>query len=410
MRSRLTVLISCILSIALPATAHAQERRTDRITPHQSGTVPDPGMYIRSVRVEPGTENVVITFQARTNTNATVEIGRRGERARSVRAGGTPAAGAYRAQLSGLRPDTEYTYAIYVPSTDPRAPHRLNGSFRTQRPAAAVAAREQLTERGDFHIRNVTVTPAPEKVVITFEGRFAEVPFVELGSAAPRRNLDGRYEFAADRIIGGYPAGSDRATGVYRVDASIATALQQGTVYHYIISAPSGDIRRPHQVTGQFTTNTRAVRLTFQRIEIISDSDATGAGELSFAIYVNDRLQHAIGTVRRNDGEAIEINREFVLENIPDRLVIHVEGYDDDEDGIDVVTNFGSAFKAEVSAQPTRFGPGRNSLGEWNVATREFFIFKEPLKYTNVIPAMSMGSSGSGLSFRVVVEVEILSR
>jgi hypothetical protein len=410
MHARLgTITAATAFLLLASSAASAQVPGRDRISPAAAARTSNPELHIRDVKVEPGTDHVIITFRGRANTPASVDVSRTGERTRAARAAAL-ASGVYRAEVKGLRSGAEYSYAIVLASSDPRTPYRLTGRFRTQRPAADVAAEEKISDRGDFRIRNVQVAPGPEKVVITFDGSFAGVPFVELGSAAPRRNLDGRYEFAADRIIGGYPVGPGATAGSYRVDASVATELKQGTVYHYIITAPSGDLRRPYQVTGEFTTSSRTVRLLLRAIAIVSDSDATGAGELSFHIYVNDRLQHTTGTVRRNDGELVEINREMVLENVPDELIIHVIGFDDDEDAVDVAGNFGARFKAEPASAPHLFGPGRNEYEEWNVARRELLISKEPLTYRHVIPSMSLGRSGSSLAFTVAIDVAIVSR
>ncbi len=148
----------------------------------------------------------------------------------------------------------------------------------------------------------------------------------------------------------------------------------------------------------------------------MNDSDPTSAGDLQFRVYVNGEHKFTVGSydkpLKLESGARYDMNRQVVIENAPEKLVIHVEGLDDDRDASNTVVQAATlgivspAFGSDDTVGPTFSGPGKNSAEEWNVARREINLSLEPKFYRHVIPAMSLGSSGSQLSFSIAVEVD----
>jgi hypothetical protein len=263
----------------------------------------------------------------------------------------------------------------------------------------------------------VKVEPDAEKVVVSFTARPDIVPILQVGRRAPRRNSDvpERWEFSSTDLVGGYPVGGDKARGAYSVDISKISELQQATTYHYIINVPSDDARRPWQETGSFSTKLRVVTLNFKLIQIVSDSDPSSAGDLQFRVYVNGEHKFTLGSydkpLKLESGARYDMNREVVIENAPEMLIIHVDGLDDDRDASNELVAAATLgfvsprFGSGAETGPHFRGPGKNDAEEWNVARREINLALEPRFHRHVIPSMSLGSSGSQLAFSIAVEV-----
>ena len=333
---RPTLLVTVFL--ILPTAVAAQESNRDRINVEASKVLPNPELHIRRVTLRPGTENVTIAFEARANVNAIVEVSGSGMAKKSARASGDPPRGKYQVTVTGLKSATRYDYAIVVPSNDPRTPYRLTGHFTTERAAAVVAQRAPLTESAAYHIRNVRVEPTATKVAISFQGRPDQVPIVEIARRAPRPNLDGRLE-VREELVGGYPMGGSPANGIYRIEVGDRVALEQGAEYHYLITVPSGSIRRPYQQAGTFRMQKQSVRVVLTAIEIRNDGRGGAGRELEFELCATlagvQRTERSLAceasfqsVLRVNGGRALKlrtggihrIKEEVVLERVPDSL------------------------------------------------------------------------------------------
>jgi hypothetical protein len=316
-----TALIATIFLMLPPALA-AQESNRDRIKVEASKVLPNPELHIRRVTLRPGTENVTIAFEARTNVNAIVEVSGSGMAKKSARASGDPPRGKYQVTITGLKSATRYDYAIVVPSGDPRTPYRLTGNFATERPAAVVAQRAPLTESVGYHIRNVRVEATATKASLSFQGRPDVVPIVEISRGAPRPNLDGRLEFRREDLVGGFPMGGTPRTGHYRLELGGRVDLEQGARYHYLINVPSGNVRRPHQEAGTFRMLMQTVRVHFTSIEILNDGNGGNGSDITVHFVAGPREHWVNGhkELRLRSGAVHRIDEVMEFDNAPDTV------------------------------------------------------------------------------------------
>jgi hypothetical protein len=266
-------------------------------------------------------------------------------------------------------------------------------------------------------IRNVRVTPGIKGVRISF-GAGHETPIVQVSTAAPLREpSSGRWFFAPPAA----PATPDaprtelqslRVQGsaldaLRDYSASESAPLSRNTEYHYLINAPEGTGRvlgrrhlpdPAHQQVGTFRTLRTDVKVRIDNIYIIDDSDDGGNGELAFTFTINGYryLEIGTGTAQRSPGKLLDwgsgsthaFDDVFDVNDAPDRLRIHVTGYD--FDGVN-----GGRYDASWDARP-----GGDGDGDWNYAKAEYFLdqYSEP---SFNFPFKIRTGPGSTLQFEV---------
>jgi hypothetical protein len=412
---------------ALPGSAQAQERPDVRTVP-QSGKTERlselPEAHIRNIHVAPGTVNSLLQFTAPSNAGPVVQVSpdapvRDPERRWSFRA---PVArqraterigtGTYQLTVGNLQAGRRYHYIITVPSSDPARPWQVTGQFSTQPAVATIATGDKLTESAAFHFRDVRVEPTATRVSIAFRGLPEQVPFVEISRGAPRKDLDGRMEFRHEDLVGGYPMGGSPRTGDYRIEIGESMELQQGQRYHYLINVASGNVRRPYQETGTFVMQSQSVRVVFTSIHIGNDSDQGGGGELGFVVWVNGvgRAVNGGNVLALRTDQVHAVSEDIVVENVPDRLVLHVDGWDDDSDVITEAAAAWSRFGTSL-VEPRFSGPGKDATLEWNVARQEWDLSRHPgtnpARIAFVLSSMPNGGDKGRLSFSVMGHLEI---
>lgn len=165
-------------------------------------------------------------------------------------------------------------------------------------------------------------------------------PIVEIGTARPIQS-NGRWVFPQGKLVG---SGSATPSGIKKVGTKANTfhrftsempgfpELQQSTVYWYIVTTQNPDF----QTTDQFSTSATAigVRVVFEKIKIIDDSDELSAGDISVWMWVNAGQPGGEGKKngRRSmsTDEVYDLGNEFVLKNAPSTLTISVSAEDDD--------------------------------------------------------------------------------
>jgi hypothetical protein len=348
MLGRLSILLALSLAAtaALPKAATAQRVPPDPRAERGPRLSDAPEAHIRDLRVTPGTVNARFEFRARSRLSAVLQLSAnapvrdaqgRWEFRTAVpvrRVAERAGTGVYEVVVGSLDPGRRYHYIVTLQGSDPRLPHQLTGALTTERLVADVATDTKLTESVGYHIRNVRVEPTATKVWISFQGRPDQVPIVEIARRAPRPNLDGRLELR-DGLVGGYPMGGSPANGIYRIEVGGGVELEQGAEYHYLITVPSGSIRRPYQQAGTFRMQEQSVRVVLTAIEIRNDGNGGAGRELGFDLYVNQQMVRQVNggrKLRLRTGGIHRIDEVAVLEHVPDSLSIRIETLHDDRD------------------------------------------------------------------------------
>ncbi len=181
--------------------------------------------------------------------------------------------------------------------------------------------------------------------------------------------------------------------------------LYPDTLYHYVITAkaPDGSF---HRYIGQFKNTSRQVRVIFERVKIISDGDpdppfGTDCGEIDLWFWANHGRPEAKffafnnltsapggrGSVGCSD-RSYDINRELIIPNAPELLVLSVSGRDRDTDSSSGSDLFGPA-------QPAPFkGPRDTGDEEQNVADSEFNLRQLEINTTISFKLVSKNAKG----------------
>jgi hypothetical protein len=121
--------------------------------------------------------------------------------------------------------------------------------------------------------------------------------------------------------------------------------LKPDTQYHYMVTTKdsSGTYGKK---TGTLTTKKRRIKVTFDDIKIVDDSDDLSAGDLVFELWVNGQGgSNGRGKFWPSDpgddwattGETVHPNTSITVNDAPETLKIELKAWDDDDD-----PNFGS--------------------------------------------------------------------
>ena len=260
-------------------------------------------------------------------------------------------------------------------------------------------------------IRNVRVTPGPRHIFIRFQGPPNQVPYVSIGRG-PAIQRSGELVFG-DNLVGGGFVGpgtvtdAEKAKGEYTFASAFGTTfseegLDPGRTYYYLISVPAGG-GRSYQETGSFVMRllTTTVKIVWERVRVIDDSDDLSTGEITFWFWANYNQPSAKFTKYYN-GDAdsdhdYAINRSMVIQNAPGTLSLSASGRDDDSNV------FNSGFTD--ADYPPLIAPGATSAYDENVAKDTFDLTRyadnETVNFVlNTMP-------GGSLKFRIFGHLEI---
>lgn len=145
--------------------------------------------------------------------------------------------------------------------------------------------------------------------------------------------------------------------------------LQPGRIHYYVLSAYDKQRKLWFKEKGAFITMQRQVTITFDKVEVIDDSDDNGGGELVFAFRINGELSPNGKNLTFegfiDTGETKNINLQATILHPESPMKINVVGFDDDEGGLLHTCGWGGeALKGE------REGSGETDCGEWTAKTR----------------------------------------
>ncbi len=113
-------------------------------------------------------------------------------------------------------------------------------------------------------IREESVTPRENDVVITFRARPSVAPIVEVSNEAPVQGDGGRLDFVNRRTMSKATPAPDRIEIVPNLYTVSFSKLERGTTYYYIVTIPPSDGASTRQYQGTFTTKSSSQELMFQ--------------------------------------------------------------------------------------------------------------------------------------------------
>ena len=161
--------------------------------------------------------------------------------------------------------------------------------------------------------------------------------------------------------------------------------MEAGTSYYYIINVFNdnrNDLKRSReQEVGEFISLSQAVRVIWEKITIINDSDDNSSGEISLWFWINYGQPGSkwlifdnLGNNSAASGQSFQVESkysEYVIENAPNDLTLSVSGVEDD------VSIFGGAARGPGLSPPVS-GPSKDANFEWNVARETIDLTRYP--------------------------------
>jgi hypothetical protein len=180
-------------------------------------------------------------------------------------------------------------------------------------------------------LTDVRVYPDIGGVGFRFIARPNAAPVVEIDKEPPAIGRDGlpvfrnSHRMRADRdnrnsnSVATIYVGSSKAQGI---------RLEQGTLYHYIITVPGEGSTPTYYDTSSFTTLGQTVKVLFTTVNILDDgNDNEDLIFNDFIFYVNpgEPTAQSLKASPRGAGRR-RIGGELVIANAPDRLTIRVDG------------------------------------------------------------------------------------
>lgn len=273
--------------------------------------------------------------------------------------------------------------------------------------------------------QNLRVKPEPDSAVtFSFETTTPSEFFVEISKQRPDPNAPVRVP-VGQRLGAAFPANTQLAaftvpglSGVkskheVTLRGAAGQVLEANATYHYVITAKASD-GSFWRNGGKFNMGGRDVRIVWEKIKIINDSDDVGCGELDLWFWANHG--HPSGKYLgighfKNDAactdSVYELNREFIVEDAPDLLSLSVSGRDDDDNTGLFDARLGARVKGPVAM------PRDGGIGELNVAAGNFTLTGFEIGASIPFKLTSMAAFGEqeegDLMFEVWGRIEILA-
>ncbi len=224
-----------------------------------------------------------------------------------------------------------------------------------------------------WHLHDVLPSTLLESAAIRFVARPGASPTVRLSQQPPVPEAGTGFQ-----TFRGTPIQMnvyEKPDGVSSAYTASQYPLERGTVYHYIIDVPGDGNRIPReQSVGQVRTWQQTAQVVFTEIQMVSDGDSDGAGELMFNFTAGDGHR----TLGQDDGPPLEWDdgtRHAI--NVPitglsaDRLKICVSGFDEDRP-------VGNAPAPSDPCTEPIVGVGGGYNYEWNTARTEVDLTQHP--------------------------------
>jgi hypothetical protein len=272
-------------------------------------------------------------------------------------------------------------------------------------------------------ISDVYVLPSASNAIISFRSSQRTPPLVEIGRVPP----------APDRFgVMAFPHGTSLFTrfvqiqnGRYTLNFNATNEqLDPGTTYYYIINVFNDNQNQPthkrEQETGQISTFSQSVKVVWERIDILNDSDDGGAGEISLWFWINYGQPGARGVAINNlgknsasTGETFPIDLEYTIEEAPNDLSLSVSGFEDDTSILSGI--FSSRVARGANPGEPLSGPSRDANFEYNVARENIDLTRFPSGLGETVQEFKLVSMPNGgalgnLSFEIYGRFEVTRR
>jgi hypothetical protein len=284
------------------------------------------------------------------------------------------------------------------PGGGPGGAYTPGGS--TSRTGAGIGAVGGRLENADptsnigstWPLRDVITSTMLEYAALRFVTRPGAAPTVRLSKRAPSDEPGTGFKTFTDTPIPMYVhETSEGISSAYT--ASSQVPLERDTRYHYIIDVPGDGDRIPRQQSvGEVRTWRQSVTVVFTEIQVVSDGDSDGSGELMFNFNAEDGRrtlgQEAGGTLGWNDGSRNPISVSITgLKS--DLIHVCVSGFDDDR-------STSSALPPGDPCTEPITGVGSNHNYEWNTARTQVDLKQHPGTSANIPLYFRSGPLGSG--------------
>ena len=269
-------------------------------------------------------------------------------------------------------------------------------------------------------ISDLRVVPSASNAIISFKSSQRRLPLVEIGKEPPKPDRFGIIAFPLGTSL--FSRFVQLQDGRYTLNFNATNEqLEAGTVYYYIINVfndnENDPSRKREQETGVISTFTQSVKVVWEKIFIVNDSDDGGAGEISLWFWINYGQPgskymtiNRLGNNSASTGQTFEINIEHIIDNAPNELSLSVSGSEDD------LSIFGGMFGSGDLPSPPLTGPSRSTNFEHNVASEIFDLARFPSEVGETrsqqfkLVSMPNGGNLGNLSFEIHGRFEITRR
>ena len=287
------------------------------------------------------------------------------------------------------------------------------------RPDSKIKADASKKVRLPF-ISDLRVVPSASNAVISFKSSQRRLPLVEIGKEPPKPDRFGIMAFPLGTSL--FSRFVQLQDGRYTLNFNTTNEqVEAGTNYYYIINVfndnENDPSRKREQETGVISTFTQSVKVVWEKIYIVNDSDDGGAGEISLWFWINYGRPGArhmainkLGDNSASTGQTFEINIEHIIDNAPNELSLSVSGSEDD------VSIFGGMFGVGDGPSPPLTGPSRTSKFEHNLASDILDLTRFPSEVGETrsqqfkLVSMPNGGNLGNLSFEILGRFEITRR
>lgn len=225
-------------------------------------------------------------------------------------------------------------------------------------------------------IKEVEVTPHGHSARVKFTTVRTSLPIVQLSRTAPKKVVP-----INDDDIASFDPGVEimaQFAGAGTTHETTFTDLDPNKDHFFVIAASDKATGLWFKVSGKFHTLKRRVRVTFDKIKILDDSDDLSPGDLAFGFFINGQNEPngkpmTFGT-HASTGSTKTVDVSGSIVNAPATLTLKATGFDDDETEwipigpfVMILTN-----TCGTAASDPGIAEGENDCGEWTSGSASF--------------------------------------
>jgi hypothetical protein len=272
-------------------------------------------------------------------------------------------------------------------------------------------ARNPAGELAVARLFAVRAFPGLEDVSFQFTARPEAAPYIEIGREPPVVRSDGSIAINAALRMQAF---RDNRTSNKQITRYVGASkpqglmLEQGTLYHYIVTVPGAPDERVQQASGSFTTLRQTVRVRIAYVTVLSSSQ----DEIDMGAGLNTYEANSTGT--RWGPVAVggrkRVNRDLILHGKIDRLRIFVNGWSDETGifgcilGDDPPTTDPDTYFRDAGGQVDECADRNVAKGEFRLDSAEFAGANASRPF---VLRTRLGSGGSKTNFEVTGTIHV---